>query len=262
MIIIGLSSSANPYIRLSNLIDYKNVGYGIYDVPLMNIERNDIMTEAAIKRAKKQKINRVIFISVTILIAALLVLWGIQYYNVNKNAIKQEIEYYEMGEFVEIGDNFYYSAGENLNGYSIRINSAKLEDYIEYVEKNGGEIREENYSADYPVPKYIAVLDMTVKNEGNTEGGVNTHYYWLYTDALCLSIDYEVLALVEEYFTGYVGFKIVEDTEADMTMTFASMGSDAGLDFDGLNKKLEENEFYFSVCEWPVRKVIKVKFDK
>ena len=220
------------------------------------------MTELAVKRDKLRKRNRVILIVSLIIIAALLVLWGIKFYITNSRAVHQEIEYYEMGEFIDIGDNFFYSANENLKGYSIRVNGVRLENYREYIESNGGEVRDESFSADFPEPKYVVVMDMTVKNEGNTEGYLNSRYFRLNNGSLSLVVDYEILGLVEEYFTGFVSFKLVENTEADMTMVFGSMGSSLGLEYDGVNRRLEEEEFEFSICEWPVRKVIKMKMDK
>ena len=103
------------------------------------------MTELAVKRDKLRKRNRVILIVSLIIIAALLVLWGIKFYITNSRAVHQEIEYYEMGEFIDIGDNFFYSANENLKGYSIRVNGVRLENYREYIESNGGEVRDESF---------------------------------------------------------------------------------------------------------------------
>ena len=86
------------------------------------------MTEAAIKRAKKQKLNKIILIASAIILAVLVVLWCMQYNITNSRAIPQLVEYYEPGEFVDIGDNFYIDAKEQLDGYSIRVNGAKLYD--------------------------------------------------------------------------------------------------------------------------------------
>ena len=222
------------------------------------------MTEAAVKRAKEKKRNKLILIISSVLLVLSVIVWAVMFYNTNKNAYKQEVEYYEMGEFVEVGDDFFYVAEDNCNGYSVRVNKARLVDFKEYVEGNGGEVNPDSYSVDFPMPKYLVELDITVKNENNTDGHVDLRNFKLNRGSMSMSIDFQVLGLVEEFFTGYTGFMLVENSEADMKLVFTpqSLGLSQGLDFDGVNRALEEDDFNLSVTEWPVRKVIKVKIDK
>ena len=75
------------------------------------------MTEAAIKRAKKQKLNKILLIISAVILAVAIVLWIVQFNITNNKAIPQLVEYYEPGEYVEIGDNFFFDATEHMNGY-------------------------------------------------------------------------------------------------------------------------------------------------
>ena len=219
------------------------------------------MTEAAIKRAKKKKINVIILIISAVILAIAVVFWIVQYNITNSKAIPQLVEYYEMGEFVEIGDNFYVDAKENLEGYSIRVNGATLVNYKDYIEANGGTVDMSVITEDYPMPKYSVLLDITVKNENNTEGSLMVLKYMLYERALTIPVDFQIWQLIDENFDGYPFLRLVENTEADMVIPFSPNTHDTGTNEGELERRMEEEDFYFCICEFPVRKMIRVPIE-
>lgn len=221
------------------------------------------MTEAAIKRTKKQKIKKIFVITSIVLSVALVVLWYLNFKALNTRAIKQETKYYEMGEFVDFEKDFYYSSSEKNEGYAIRVNSAELINYKEFMESHGVEINEENYTSGFPMPKYLMLLNVTFKNKNSEGMGIDLRWLTLTRRSMAMSIDFEALALADDFFNGFTGFKIMPNTEADINIVYnpESLGLSQGLAFDEVNKALEEDDFYLTASLWPTRKLIRVALD-
>jgi len=222
------------------------------------------MTEAAIKRAKKQKIKKIFVITGIVFLVALVALWYLNFNALNDHAIKQETKYYETDEFVEFEKDFFYNSTENNEGYAIRVNSAELINYKEFMESHGVEIKEENYTPDFPMPKYLVLLNVTFKNENSEGMGIDLRWLTLTRGSMSMSIDFEALALADDFFDGFTGFKIMPNTEADINIVYSpeSLGHSQGLAFDEVNKALEEDDFYLTASLWPTRKLIRVTLDK
>ena len=220
------------------------------------------MTEAAIKRAKKQKLNKIILIASAIILAVLVVLWCMQYNITNSRAIPQLVEYYEPAEYVDIGDNFYVDAVEQLDGYSIRVNGAKLYDYEQFLIDNGCEenleFQKENNQDYY---KYIVVLDISMKNVENYEGSVMALKFALYNGSLNMPVDFTVWDDIDEHFEGYPYLRLVPNSEADMLIPFSPMALNVNTAGDEIERRLLEEDFYFCISEFPVRKMIRVPIE-
>ena len=219
------------------------------------------MTEAAIKRAKKQKINRIIIIASAIILVLLIVLWIVQFNITNSKAIPQLVEYYEPGDFVEVGDNFYIDGFEMMDGYSYRVNGAKSVKFDEYLKLIGHEELLENRSKE-TIPEKIILLDITLKNSGNTDGNVFVLKYSLYSGSLCMSADFQLWSMIDERFTGNAYIKLLENSEADMIIPFIPMEINTVTMGDEVNRRINEEDFYFCICEFPVRKMIRVEIEK
>ena len=220
------------------------------------------MTEAAIKRAKKQKLNRILLIISAVVLAVLTVLWIVQFNITNNKAIPQLVEYYEPGEYVEIGDNFYIDAKEQLNGYSIRVNGAKLYDYEQFLIDNGCEeylnFQKDNKQYYY---KYIVVLDISVKNVENYDGSLMALKFALYNGSLNMPVDFTVWDDIDEHFEGYPYLRLVPNSEADMLIPFSPMPLNANTAGDEIERRLLEEDFYFCISEFPIRKMIRVPIE-
>ena len=220
------------------------------------------MTEAAIKRAKKQKLNKIILIASAIILVVLVVLWCMQYNITNSRAIPQLVEYYEPGEFVDIGDNFYVDAKEQLDGYSIRVNGAKLYDYEQFLIDNGCEDylnqQKENNEKYF---KYIVLLDLDIKNVENTEGVIMALKFGLYNESLNIPADFMIWSKIDEFFDGYPYLKVATNSEANLLIPFSPMPLNVNAASDDIERRLLEEDFYFCICEFPVRKMIRVPIE-
>lgn len=220
------------------------------------------MTEAAIKRAKKQKFNRILLIISAVILAVTIVLWIVQFNITNSRAIPQLVEYYEPGEYVEIGDNFFFDATEHMNGYSIKVNSAKLYDYEKYLIDNGhNELLETLKKNGRDHSEYLVMLDVNIKNEDNKTGKVMVRKFTLYNNALYLMSDFEVWCEIDPYFKGYSSLMFQADTENKMHIPFTPSDYDFNTAGDEIERRLLEEDFYFCICEFPVRKMIRVPIE-
>lgn len=202
--------------------------------------------------------KKAILVFLLLLIAVLFVLWAVQFSKTNSRKYEQKVELYKTGETVELGDNFFIEARENINGYSVKVNSAKLVNYQEYYESSGQPFHSEQFSKAYPAPKYTGLLNVTLKNIGNTNGGVMVRQFALYNGALQIPPDFELWGMFDERFEGYPSLTLVENSEVELTIPFTPMTLNTGTNSAKLEKLMEKGEFYLCVCEFPVRKMIKV----
>lgn len=202
--------------------------------------------------------KKVMLAFLLLMVAALFVLWVVQFRKTNSRKYEQKVELYETGETVELSDNFFIDAKENVNGYSVTVNSAKLVNYKEYYESSGQPFNSEQFSKAYPAPKYTSLLNVTLKNVGNTNGGVMVRQFALYNGALQIPADFELWGMFDEHFEGYPALTLVENSEVELTIPFTPMTLNTGTNNEKLEKLMEKGEFYLCVCEFPIRKMIKV----
>lgn len=219
------------------------------------------MNNSAVIREKKKRIKTVILIAVITLICVLLILWFFQYRETNRKAIREKAEYYSMGEFVSLDDNFFIDRAENLNGYSIRVNNAQLVDYKTYIEENGGEVLTPA-SDSIKLPKYMILLNITMKNEGNKDGAYNVQKLALYNKSLKIPVDVDAWMQADKNYTGSAFLMLIENSEADITIPFTPFVSVASTNPSELEKVMENEKFYFCISEFPVRKMIEVTISK
>lgn len=203
---------------------------------------------------KKRKIILLVCCICTII---LLGIWGNRVYSVNKNAFHQKVIHYSIGERVELENNFFFSGDENTDGYSIKVNSAKLENYPKFLASYGEKVQTVDGGV---VPKYVCLLDVTIKNSGNESGYLNTVAFALFNGALQIPIDFELWNIIDKNIDGNTTLKLKKDSEVNITLPFVAQALDETMDSKKLNKRLENEEFNFFVCDFPVRKLIDIKF--
>lgn len=203
---------------------------------------------------KKGKIILPVFGILTVI---LLCIWGTRVYRVNINAFHQKEKHYSMGEQVQLENNFFFSGDENTEGYSIKVNNARLENYSKFLKKYG----ETSLTSDKEVtPKYVCLLDVTVKNINNEKGYLNTIAFALFNGALQIPIDFELWNIIDKNIDGNTVLKLKKDSEVNITLPFVAQSLDEEMNSKELSKRLESEEFSFWVCDFPVRKLIDINF--
>lgn len=177
----------------------------------------------------------------------------------NRRKLDQPVEVHPMGETVELGGNFFADAAENPDGYAITVNSAELVEYGPFLESLGASPEDFGYTGGYTAPPYTYLLHVTVSNTGNEEGALMTIHYALYHGALKIPVDYSLWGLLDEHFTGEMGFRLRPDSTVDITIPFTPMPLDASAAPAALAQRMEEETFLFCVSEFPLRKAIAVR---
>ncbi|RDB69875.1 hypothetical protein C1876_05645 [Eggerthella sinensis] len=103
-------------------------------------------------------------------ILALVCAVGVRIYFVNANATAIEVEHYGMGEWVDLDGAFIYKRDiENTQGYSIKVNSARLMSYNEYIEEYG---QDEGNTVEGLDGQSVVCLEVEAKNVGNEDGAI------------------------------------------------------------------------------------------
>lgn len=104
----------------------------------------------------------------SVLSFALIGLIVIRIYFVNTTAIQQQIECYEKNEEVKLEGCFINIVDENTKGYSITVHSGKLTTFGEFAKKYKGNTEPSAY--ELTSESKIIELDVSIKNEGNSDG--------------------------------------------------------------------------------------------
>lgn len=179
----------------------------------------------------------------------------------NRNKISQQVEIYSMGETVDIGKNFFADSAEDPSGYTIQVNSAQLVNHEDFLASNGGNAADFGFTEGYPAPQYTYLVNVTICNEENEAGAIMALNYALYNQALKIPVDYSLWGLMDENFPGEPGFRLQTNSEMNITIPFTPMPSDTGMNNEEITRRMESEEFYFCVSEFPVRKQIRVRTD-
>ncbi|MDR0515253.1 MAG: DUF5028 domain-containing protein [Coriobacteriaceae bacterium] len=176
---------------------------------------------------------------------------------VNAGAVDIATEYHQMGEWVELEGRFFTSrTSEDTHGYSIRVNSAKLMSYNEFIRRYGtdkGHVKEGFDLVN------VVDLEVEVRNVGSETGRIpllpmqlvperkNTYLIW--NDYLWVEN--------EPNSEGMMFLAIKTDTEYTTHIPFARNLSDGkGGEF---MRPLDDTRFELLVSNMPLRTVIVVE---
>lgn len=199
--------------------------------------------------------KKALVLSAAVLILVILAVWAVRFYKINKSAFRSEVLTYNAGEFVPFDGDFFMTSSENTNGYSIKVNSLELIDYKELMAKY-----KDGYD-EQPQHTYCAMLNITVKNDGNSEGGINTLGMTLYNGALAIPVDYDIWQLIDERYMGFT-FRIRPDSEVELTIPYTAQILDEATDKNEIARRLKNEEFKLCLSEYPRLKLIRVRAEK
>lgn len=180
----------------------------------------------------------------------------------NRNKISQQVETYFMGKTVDIGNNFFSDSVEAPNGYAIRVNSAELVSYEDLLTSCGVDPADLGFSEEIPLPQYTYMVNVTISNEENETGAIMALNYALYNQSLKIPVDYYLWGLMDESFSGEPGFRLRTNSEKNITIPFTPMALDTRTNNQEITRRMESEEFYFCVSEFPVRKQIAIRLSE
>ena len=219
----------------------------------MRFERNGTMS-----RYKRRRKHTVLLIP--LILAGLFIAFCIcGAVRTNKNKISPQVETYTVGETVDIGKNFFSDSVEDPSGYMIRVNSAELVSYEALLTSCDIDPADLGFSEEAPLPQYTYMVNVTIRNEENETGAIMALNYALCNRSLKIPVDYYLWGLMDQSFSGEPGFRLHTNSEKNITIPFTPMPSDARTDNEEISRRMEAEEFYFCVSEFPVRKQIAIR---
>ncbi len=180
---------------------------------------------------------------------------------VNAEALPQEEKIYNPSEWVPLKGDFFYSANENTNGYSIKLISAEMwtcEKFLEYFGK----------SADYLATNAksdVLVILVHFKNEGNTDGGVFVRDMKLentfHSRGFSKNEIYTTIANSPTYSAKSVGIRIKPNTEVPFYLAYTTAQS---TNWPSYSEKLWDRKvttMYLVTSLYPVKKMVRFEID-
>ena len=120
--------------------------------------------------ARKSILVGAVFVVFIILVGV-----GLKIYSVNANALVVLKESYFMGTNVDLDGSYVQKISENTQGYSWRVNSIEKVSYNDYVKR----FALPSMVVDGRDAPSIILLEVTIRNEGNTDGYLNAMMYYL-----------------------------------------------------------------------------------
>lgn len=163
-----------------------------------------------------------------------------------------------MREMVYIGKNFLADSIENPSGYKIRVDSAELVSYEDLLTRYGLDPVNLGFSAEVSLPRYTYMVNVTISNKENETGAIMALNYALYNQSLKIPVDYYLWGLMGKSFSGEPGFQLQTHSEKNITIPFTHMALDTRSNNREIMRRMESEEFYFCVSEFPVRKQITI----
>lgn len=156
-------------------------------------------------------------IVISVLAVCLMVAWIVRFIDVNRKTKDAEIRHYDVGEVVAIEDNYFVHSTENMNGYEVIVNSARVMDYGEYLKKYG--LTEKDVQDRYP-PDKVYDVHITLRNIDNTTGGIYLPNWILQGVDQYTSINLELYRLVNPEANGVIAVALRPGTEMDFYLPF------------------------------------------
>ncbi len=186
--------------------------------------------------------------SLVILCVMLCVIFvGIERYRtVNKITQNPPVETFECGDEVVMGKDILIN--DSMEGYSIKVNSAQVLTYEEFLDKYN---IEDEYTY---VPEKVYDVEIVLKNINALSGiGVNLSEFYIQGKAVCASLDTNLYSSVNPSLNGILAIALRENTEITIHLPFALYQDNFRTD---TWENLESYEMSLIVTLYPVKKRI------
>ncbi len=184
---------------------------------------------------------------------------------VNIAAERPQIVTYQISDRVAYGDNFYERSDEQRNGYFLTVNRVRLVKTTDFAAEQGFSLPEAPEAGSpeaelFYVPEYVVDMEVTIENQGNTEGYIDLYHTRLISGSLDLWVDETIWDALYPHMLGDTSFKIRENTEADMHLPFA-----LNLSYK-LNNLADVSDiagrtFYLHVTQYPVQQLVEIPLE-
>ena len=147
----------------------------------------------------------------------LLFICAIRIYYVNSEKLYPINKYYKGNEEVEIGNDFFDSSSEKMNGYSIKVLGTELIPIDDFCEKNNIEEKE-----NFEFYDYMYLVKVNIKNNAkskNENRGINLSQFMITNKAFMTLCDRTAYKYVND--KPDMIFALREGTNMDFIIPFA-----------------------------------------
>ncbi|MBD5134515.1 MAG: DUF5028 domain-containing protein [Lachnospiraceae bacterium] len=195
------------------------------------------------------KYKRIIKTFLLLVLSALMVfLYAKRCIYVNRNIKDAPVKSYDIGEEVDFGKDILMDF--TMEGYSVKVNSADIMTYKEFLNKYNGE---DIYSY---APGKIYDVSITLKNISADEStGVNIMDFYIQGAAVHAGIDSNLYDLANPKVEGIYAVALRNGTEMEFHLPF-------GIHKENFNSKtwknIENFNMNFVATLYPVKKVIEL----
>lgn len=179
---------------------------------------------------------------------------------VNYSAYPVDEEIYQIGEWVNLDGDFFFSENEGTDNYSVRVSSAEVLSYAEFMERFGK-------SADYLADKSqhsVVVLKVDFKNDGDDPGGVFIRDSNLINEKRSARYDKDdtYMKIANPSFTSDLfGITVQPHTEASMWYVYTTSGrADSVTYLDEIVEK-QSITMFLNVSRYPTQKLVELHLD-
>ena len=185
-------------------------------------------------------------------VAALLLIsiLGVRIWYINSSVITIPVETYKVGEWVELDGAFQDVSYENTDGYSLRVKSAAIKSYSDFVREYG---ESEDYMEEDIRPELVLDVEFEFSNKGNTEGQIELFQYFVEGRYFTMVPNSSLWFLTVPKGEGQMGFVLDQDTsfEFHVPYIFRQMGS---VELTG-----EKIHIHIIASRAPVKKMIEIQ---
>lgn len=201
--------------------------------------------------------------AIAIISAILVIAAAVKITLLNKDAQRPEIEYYDMGQTVEIGDNYFEMHDENMNGYSVSVLSVEILKTDDFLKKHNIDKSSLKTDPNMPeemkyVPNCIYDLELKIKNSGsNNAKGISLYNMVLVANDKILKVDDKLWAAMYPHVAGVIGIALKENTEEIIHFPYAVTYSDHINSFV-TDDMIYNEKFELILSKYPIEKRIKI----
>ncbi|MBM7542283.1 DUF5028 domain-containing protein [Amphibacillus cookii] len=206
-------------------------------------------------------------ILLVLLYAILLIGLSIRIWYINKDVTVPPVSLFEIGEEVAIEKDIFLDEFENMDGYTVTVNSAEIIPYETFLAKYDYQEDEENplfEESDMTFPEMVYDLHLTIKNTNTIDNpekhsGINFINYQLMGTDFSLQISDPLYMIANPDLEGKVadGFRLRPETEMDFHLPFYFAPSSIVERVEV--EDIKEDNVYLTVSLYPTAKQILIE---
>ena len=205
------------------------------------------------------KRKRILLVSIFAFVAVL-ILWGIAFYQTNHLPYQIPDRIYELGESVPLGSNYFIEPDEDPNGYCVQVNRATLLTYQQLFEQYKLDSHSNSGLDEYGNAKsnYVYDVELTISNENNTNGYILFGRFLLIDKSLSLIFDGFLQSPVYPDLEDVGSLKLSPGTTKTLHFFFTPSTGAFQKSPGKVDSMMENGQFSLCVSEFPTRILIRL----